>query len=430
MQTNSTPSTISSIQWSETIPAVGKYDVIVAGGGISGVAAALSAARLGKSTLLLEKNTVLGGLATIGLINFWVPLCNGRGKQIIKGMAEELLRLSIRYGFDSLSDEWKNGEPDHPTTNRYVTRYSIGMFALALVDLLHSSGVKILYDSVVSQPVMEDGHCKGLIVDGKSGRQFYEAGMVVDATGDADVLLRAGVPTVDGENFFTMVAYGTDLAHCKQAVEKNDVGLACVSYHGGNASLYGQYHPADMPKFPGASVEVVSDYLIQNQLKLFEKVKDQPRMERDVQYLPAEAQLRTTRHIDGDATLTMDDLYRHQETSIGAICDFDHRDRLFEVPFGALVKHGFDNLLTCGRSASASGWGWDVLRVIPPAVLTGQAAGIAAALALDEQKPVHDAPVSAIQKVLADTGVIIHFDDAWVPADQTADTFAQTEGHL
>lgn len=430
MQTNSTPSTISSIQWSETIPAVGKYDVIVAGGGISGVAAALSAARLGKSTLLLEKNTALGGLATIGLINFWVPLCNGRGKQIIKGMAEELLRLSIRYGFDSLSDEWKNGEPDHPTTNRYVTRYSIGMFALALVDLLHSSGVKILYDSVVSQPVMEDGHCKGLIVDGKSGRQFYEAGMVVDATGDADVLLRAGVPTVDGENFFTMVAYGTDLAHCKQAVEKNDVGLACVSYHGGNASLYGQYHPADMPKFPGASVEVVSDYLIQNQLKLFEKVKDQPRMERDVQYLPAEAQLRTTRHIDGDATLTMDDLYRHQETSIGAICDFDHRDRLFEVPFGALVKHGFDNLLTCGRSASSSGWGWDVLRVIPPAVLTGQAAGIAAALALDEQKPVYDAPVSAIQKVLADTGVIIHFDDAWVPADQTADTFAQTEGHL
>lgn len=430
MQTNSTPSTISSIQWSETIPAVGKYDVIVAGGGISGVAAALSAARLGKSTLLLEKNTALGGLATIGLINFWVPLCNGRGKQIIKGMAEELLRLSIRYGFDSLSDEWKNGEPDHPTTNRYVTRYSIGMFALALVDLLHSSGVKILYDSVVSQPVMEDGHCKGLIVDGKSGRQFYEAGMVVDATGDADVLLRAGVPTVDGENFFTMVAYGTDLAHCKQAVEKNDVGLACVSYHGGNASLYGQYHPADMPKFPGASVEVVSDYLIQNQLKLFEKVKDQPRMERDVQYLPAEAQLRTTRHIDGDATLTMDDLYRHQETSIGAICDFDHRDRLFEVPFGALVKHGFDNLLTCGRNASASGWGWDVLRVIPPAVLTGQAAGIAAALALDEQKPVYDAPVSAIQKVLADTGVIIHFDDAWVPTDQTADTFAQTEGHL
>ena len=58
------------------------------------------------------------------------------------------------------------------------------------------------------------------------------------------------------------------------------------------------------------------------------------------------------------------------------------------------------------------------------------AAGIAAALALDEQKPVYDAPVSAIQKVLADTGVIIHFDDAWVPADQTADTFAQTEGHL
>ena len=430
MQTHSSALDRPSIQWNETIPVVGKYDVIVAGGGISGVAAALSAARLGKSTLLLEKNTALGGLATIGLINFWVPLCNGRGRQIIKGMAEELLRLSIRYGFDSLSDEWKDGEPEKPTTNRYVTRYSIGMFALTLVELLHSSGVKILYDSVVSQPVMEGGHCKGLIVDGKSGRQFYEAGMVVDATGDADVLLRAGVPTVDGENFFTMTAYGTDLEHCRQAVEKNDVGLACVSYHGGNASLYGQNHPADMPKFPGASAEVVSDYLIRNQLKLFESVKDQPRMERDVQYLPAEAQLRTTRHIDGDATLTMEDLYRHHETSIGTICDFDHRDRLFEVPFGTLVRHGFDNLLTCGRSASASGWCWDVLRVIPPAVLTGQAAGIAAALSLNAQKPVYDAPLTAVQKALADTGVIIHFDDAWIPADQSAETFAQTEGHL
>lgn len=75
------------------------YDVLVAGGRIAGVAAAVAAARAGKRVLLLEKSQKLGGLATLGLINLFVPMCNGRGKQIIFGMAEEFLRLSIRNGY-------------------------------------------------------------------------------------------------------------------------------------------------------------------------------------------------------------------------------------------------------------------------------------------------------------------------------------------
>ena len=77
------------------------YDVLVAGGGLAGVAAAVAAARAGKRVLLLEKSQKLGGLATLGLINLFVPMCNGRGKQIIFGMAEEFLRLSIRNGYIS-----------------------------------------------------------------------------------------------------------------------------------------------------------------------------------------------------------------------------------------------------------------------------------------------------------------------------------------
>ena len=74
------------------------YDIIVAGGGVAGVAAAVSAKRMGKNVLLIEKTIGLGGLATTGLIDLFVPMCNGRGIQIIKGMAEELLRLTIKYG--------------------------------------------------------------------------------------------------------------------------------------------------------------------------------------------------------------------------------------------------------------------------------------------------------------------------------------------
>ena len=91
------------------------YDVIVAGGGVAGCAAAVTVAKRGKSVLLLEKSNVLGGLATIGLVNFFVPLCNGRGKQIIFGLAEKWLRDSAKYGFDTISEPWKNGEPKEYT---------------------------------------------------------------------------------------------------------------------------------------------------------------------------------------------------------------------------------------------------------------------------------------------------------------------------
>ena len=69
-----------------------KYDVIVAGGGVSGVAAALTAKKRGLKVLLVEKQTVLGGLATSGLVNYFVPMCNGRGKQIIFGLADKWFR--------------------------------------------------------------------------------------------------------------------------------------------------------------------------------------------------------------------------------------------------------------------------------------------------------------------------------------------------
>lgn len=78
------------------------YDIIVVGGGIAGVAAALSAARSGMKTLLLEKMALLGGLATEGLINWWEPLCNAQGKKLVSGISEEILRRTIQYGPDRL----------------------------------------------------------------------------------------------------------------------------------------------------------------------------------------------------------------------------------------------------------------------------------------------------------------------------------------
>ena len=176
-----------------------KYDVIVAGGGVAGVAAAVSAARMGKRILLIEKTITLGGLATIGLVNWFVPSCNGRGTNIVKGMAKEMFDLSTKYGYDNVPEEWQNGnEPGEGATTRNVTKFSVNIYIMQLTKWLKDENVDILFDTVVSQPIMEKGRCTAVIVENKTGTQCYEADIVIDATGDADVLYRAGVPTVQG----------------------------------------------------------------------------------------------------------------------------------------------------------------------------------------------------------------------------------------
>lgn len=404
--------------YQEELPVERKYDILVAGGGVAGVAAALAARRAGRSVLLLEKGLILGGLATSGLINMFVPMCNGRGVQIIKGMCEELLRLSIQYGYDTIPDSWKNGE--HPTkerTDRYLTRFSPGIFAVALTELLHSEGVDLLLDCIASAPVMQDGRCTGLIVQSKAGRSFYPAGVVVDTTGDADLLYRAGIPTVLGKNYFTYVAAKIDLKSCERAVKSGNIRDAVYSEHGGHADLYGNRQPPDVPLYSGTTPREITDFTVRNQLVMLEKLKGEERNSRDIVTLPTVPQFRSTRHIDGAYTLQTADAYRHFDDSIGAICDFDHSDILYEVPYRTLIHPSCVNMITAGRSAAAQGYAWDVLRVIPPAIITGQAAGEAAALALEQGVALSEIQIAELQRRLSNADVMIHFDDRWVPKE-------------
>lgn len=87
-----------------------KYDVAVCGGGFAGISAALAAAREGKSVILFEKEYMLGGLGTAGLVTIYLPLCDGFGHQVSFGIAEELLKLSVTYGAeDKYPENWLPG---------------------------------------------------------------------------------------------------------------------------------------------------------------------------------------------------------------------------------------------------------------------------------------------------------------------------------
>lgn len=418
------------IEITEKIEEKGSYDILVAGGGVAGVAAALAAARAGKSVLLIEKSINLGGLATIGLINLFVPMCNGRGTQIIRGMADEFLREAMAYGWDTLPDEWKNGDPGEGAKTRLASRYSAPIFSLVLLQMLEKAGVSLLLDTVISRPVMEGGICRGLIVENKSGREYYTGRMVIDTTGDADVLYRAGVPTVQGQNYFTSCVHGATLASCQSAAEHGDIRYLEVGFSGGKASLYGTNHPAGMRTYTGTTAQDVTEFVIKNQNALFYEIREQDRKSRDLTHLPAMPQYRTTRRIDGDYTLTVEDRYRHFDDSVSAICDFDNRDYLYEVPLRTLTRRGFDNLITAGRCAAGESYAWDILRVIPPAIVTGQAAGEAAALALDTQTPIWNVEISALQQRLRDAGVMIHFDDALIPEKHTERRPEDDIGHI
>ena len=412
---------METMRFTQEIPVLGGHDVVVAGAGVAGVAAAVTARRAGRSVLLLEKSLTMGGLATSGLINLFVPMCNGRGVQIIKGLCDELMRLSVRDGYDTLPKEWANGDPGEKSNGtRLVTRYSSNIFAMTLMELAHKEGVDLMMDCLATDPVMEGSRITGVVVQTKAGRSFCPAKVVIDATGDADLMARAGVPTVTGRNFFTYIGYKIDLDTCQKAVRTGNIRDAMVAESGGGIDLYGHNQPSDVPLYTGLSSAEVTDYLLRNQSILLSKLRKTGRNTRDMAQLPGVPQFRTTRRVDGEYTLRVEDAYRHFDDSVGAICDFDRADYLYEVPLRALYSKACPNLLTAGRSAAGEGYAWDVLRVIPPAIQTGQAAGEAAALAVEMNTDPGKVSIAQLQARLARGGVIIHFDDKLIPDGCTA----------
>lgn len=410
---------MKEITYSKSIPVKKRYDVIVCGGGVAGVAAAVSSAQNGLSTLLLEKSNILGGLGTLGLINLFVPMCNGRGKQIIFGLAEKWLRMSAELGWDTIPDDWKNGEPKTPTEQRYIQRYSPAIFAYQLTNEIKKSGADILFDCMAVDPIMDGNICTGVITESKGGTEFYPCRILIDTTGDCDVLRRGGIPTVSGENFFTFSSKMVTLDGCKRALETNDIRYIYSGISGGTINLFGDNQPSDIPRWSGLNAEEVTDYIVRNHLLVLEKLKETNRKTREVVTTPGMPQFRTTAHIKGDYSLKVADAYRHFDDSVCAINDFEHRDHLFEVPLRTLTRRDFPNIITAGRSADGTGYGWDLLRVIPPAILTGQAAGETATLAIKDNTPVSDVNIRKLQSKLEKENVMVHFPDSYIPEDRT-----------
>ena len=375
------------------------YDVAVCGGGIAGIAAALAAARHGKKVVLLERQYMLGGLAIAGLITIYLPLCDGMGKQVSFGIAEELLKLSIKHGAEArYPKNWLDGEGTRTETDqRYAVRYNAQLFAILAEQLLIKEGVDILYGCYAVDVIKQADKIDTLVVEGKSGRQGYKVSAVVDATGDCDIALFAGVPTSTFEkgNFLASWYYSSE----EKGYVLNQLGCADL----------GQYDDPSVRTFSGIGDQCLSEMMIlahENILNHFLK-KRETDPSAWIATLPTVPQVRMSRKIQGEYSLSETEVHKYFEDSIGMVSDWRKRGPVFEVPYRTLYSKTVKNLIIAGRCTSVEEDMWDIMRVIPCCAITGQAAGTAAAMTDDFP----GLNVSALQKKLEKDGVILHEKD-------------------
>lgn len=385
--------------------------VAVCGGGIAGISAALAAARRGSEVCLIEREFSLGGLATLGLITYYLPICDGMGRQVVYGIGEELLRLSIKHGCEcARPTPWLDGgSHEEKAATRFKAGYNGPLFMLEAEKLLRSAGVTILYGSQVVAVLTEDERITALVIENKSGRSAIEIKMsVVDATGDADIATFAGAETA-------LYSRGNTLAGWYYSINSKE--RKCHMLGGSEITdeqlAAGKKQPKLLSdrRFTGVDGVEISEMV---QLSHAATYGDwQKKHATDPSYLPdalaAVPQLRMTRRICGFATPDLYDVERCED-SIGLISNWRTRGPVYELPLGCIVARGCRNLLAAGRDISVTDRMWDITRVIPPCAVTGEAAGAAAALFDDMY--VQDAEmVGKLQRSLREGGVRLHTDE-------------------
>jgi len=172
------------------IPVLARCDVAVFGGGPAGVCAAVTAARMGKRVLLVERHGCLGGMATVANVNVWHSLYGtDSATRVIGGLAEEIIDALLR------ERAARNSSPDGRSGNWIICSETA---KLVFDDLVIQSGVKLLLHTALADVAMEGERVVAAFVESKSGRHAIEAETFIDATGDADLVRRTGVPTQFG----------------------------------------------------------------------------------------------------------------------------------------------------------------------------------------------------------------------------------------
>jgi hypothetical protein len=410
----------SIIEPERRTPVVSEVDLLICGGGFAGVAAAVSAAKNGIQSLLLEKDGFLGGLCTAGLVITTPPLDNGINREIARRLKEKSVYVPCRHS-----------EAELTALNLHAIDPEIVKYELA--QMLQENHVDILLHTYIVDPIMEGNTLRGVIMENKGGRQAILAKRVVDATGDADIAVSAGAPfrlvrkpmtmmfNMVGVNTKKALAYfgnwGGVRKAVKEAVDKGelvfDLGLYPefgapgvyienlvyadeINVWSGNLLGLNGVDPKDLTCAELISREHVmrlANFLKKN-IPGFEKSR--------IEYTAARVGVRATRNIIGVVSPTLEEVKnrRFEDTVVKPYTKSDMR-----LPYGCLLPQKVENLLVAGRCISAGEEAMGQLRLIPVCSATGEAAGAAAALSVKGGLAPRQLRATRLQKTLMEQGM-------------------------
>lgn len=402
----------------DAIDVIETVDVMVIGGGIAGVAAAVAASRNGASALLLEKTVSLGGLATIGNVIVYLPLCDGKGKQVIGGIGEEMLHLSVRDNQAAvppglsvergvipacwLSENREASEFEQErASNRFQVSFNPASYVLALENWVLENKVKLLYDSSFCDVVIEGDSITHVLVMTKQGIKAIRCGCVIDASGDADVCHVAGEPC---ESPTTNVRCGW--FYCSVGGE---VRLICQS------EAF-RPNPSEIPEnVMGFGVDDVfgsTNQVVESRKMIMQKLEELRRNNPNEGvyplWIPTMPTFRMSRRLRRENELNERTAKNNFENSIGMMGDWRIRGPVYNLTYESITSVKTKNLFTAGRCVSVDNDLWDVTRVIPVCAVTGEAAGTAAAMVVKDKLGSHSAlPIDALQERLRSQKVML-----------------------
>lgn len=428
------------------IPVFAQTDVLVVGGGPAGTAAAVSAARLGAEVMLVERYNHLGGLSTGGLVIWIDRMTDWSGRQVIAGFAEEVIdRLPREAVFGPPRADW--GAQDEATADYWsyrtaafqgIVTWSPTIDPEALktlsMQMIVERKVRLLLHAWAAQPIVEGGALRGAIFESKEGRQAILAKVVVDTTGDADLIARAGgiaETDIDAGDIHhcintAFLLGGVDMERWTAFRASDKQGFAdfmqrgrdqlksfekpFVSWRSDIALFMGPrlsgYSAVDVEDL--TEVELRSRQLTVAHLEFYRA--HAPGFESAFLMLGApqvgvrhsrrfEARRKVTRAQWDDATVWDDE--------IGVSTSPAPKWKNISVPYAALVPDGLDGVLGAGRHVACDASSHTFLREIPQCWLTGQAAGVAAALAAASGVRPRDLDPRLVQCELLKQGVYL-----------------------
>ena len=397
------------IQPERTISCFRQTDVVVVGGGPAGFAAALASARSGAKTVLIERYGSLGGLFTNGLVLIIIGTAEGvrRGNQrlVTKGICQEFMERCRAAGKWVYHTDERHG-PYQPTIDPEAAKVLMDRMVRAEKNLevvFHCWGVDVIQDGKA---------VRGVVFESKQGRQAIVAKRVVDCTGDGDVAFQAGA---DFRQITHNIGFVYQMGNIGKAKGSDLTSKAADGFPKiPNEPIPGAFWKNNLgPQANGCSVEDLTKAEFmhrENMWNLVEKMRSTPGYE-DTYIMNSCSQVgvRASRLVKTDWTLDMSETNAHKtfDDAIGMSGDDTFTRGAFQIPYRTLLPSGIDNLLVAGRAIGVSPNVIDRVRLIPVCMVTGQAAGTAAALSVASGCAPRDLDTTALRKRLEADGACL-----------------------